>query len=194
MRLDLSLSVCVCAALSLRRWRFLGARKVWGEDIILDTIELIDHAQAVALTYVECFTLRRNALDALLAEYDLPCRVVRNAAKRITLQRALLKYMTQYNGKRGPCSFIMRSMSSGADLVDDRLTIDEKMTVAMEKLDELLDQSQGGGTSRRPSQTHQARRASQRRVLDQIVEREETSSNGGYPVPQQVPGYRFVEA
>ena len=132
--------------LCVKMWRFLGARKVWGEDIILDKIELIDHAQAVALTYVECFTLRRNALDQLLAEYELPCAVVRKAAKRITLQRALLKFLTQHNGKRGPCSFVMRSMSQGADMVDERMNIDEKLSVAMEKLDELL---QGSGASRR---------------------------------------------
>ena len=81
---------------------FLPALQVWGEDMILDSVELIDHAQAVAITYVECFTLRRKALDAILEEHAYPRQIVQRAARRITLQRALLKYLTQLNGKDGP--------------------------------------------------------------------------------------------
>ena len=51
------------------RWRFLRSGKVWGEDIILDSIELIDHSQAVALTYCETYTLRRRDLDSVLREF-----------------------------------------------------------------------------------------------------------------------------
>lgn len=119
-------------------------RQVWGEDIILDNIELVDHAQAVALTYVEAFTLRRNALDSLLGEFDLPRRVVRRAARRIALQRALLKYLTQLAGKRGPASFIMRSMAHGVDEVDDKLTSDRKMDLTLDKLNSLLKDSTRG--------------------------------------------------
>ena len=54
--------------LVVKMWRFLGSGKVWGEDVILDTPELIDHSQAVALTYVEAYTLRRNDLDEILEE------------------------------------------------------------------------------------------------------------------------------
>jgi hypothetical protein len=34
----------------VKMWRFLGNKTVWGEDVIIDNQELIDHAQAVALT------------------------------------------------------------------------------------------------------------------------------------------------
>lgn len=47
-------------------WDF---HQVWGEDIILDRLEFIDHSQAVALTYVEAFTLRREDLDELLVRF-----------------------------------------------------------------------------------------------------------------------------
>ena len=31
--------------LVVKLWRFLGSGKVWGEDMILDTPELVDHSQ-----------------------------------------------------------------------------------------------------------------------------------------------------
>lgn len=34
--------------LTVKNWRFLGTGHTWGEDIILDNPELIDHSQAVA--------------------------------------------------------------------------------------------------------------------------------------------------
>ena len=40
--------------LCVKLWRIIGLRKSWGEDsIMLDNEELVDHAQAVALSYVE---------------------------------------------------------------------------------------------------------------------------------------------
>ena len=57
--------------------RFLQQKKDWGEDMIIDSPELVDHAQAVALTYVEVFTLRRKAFYTLLKEYAEPRQVVR---------------------------------------------------------------------------------------------------------------------
>ena len=44
----------------VRLWRFLGPNSVWGEDMLLESISLICHAQAVALTYVEVFTLNQG--------------------------------------------------------------------------------------------------------------------------------------
>ena len=68
-------------------WRFLGTRRVWGEDMILDIEELIDHSQAVALTYCEVYTLRRHALDVLLDDCEIARRIVFKAKRKITLQR-----------------------------------------------------------------------------------------------------------
>ena len=39
--------------LAVRRWRFLNAGKVWGEDMILDNQRLMDQQPAVCLTYCE---------------------------------------------------------------------------------------------------------------------------------------------
>ena len=46
------------------RWRIISAGKCWGEDMIIDNPELIDHSPAVALTHVEtlfrCFSNLAN--------------------------------------------------------------------------------------------------------------------------------------
>ena len=47
----------------IKLWRILRAGSVWGDDMIIDTISLMDHSQAVALTFVEAFILSRESLD-----------------------------------------------------------------------------------------------------------------------------------
>ena len=42
----------------VRMWRFLVVGTVFGEDMILENKSLVDYAQAVALSYVEAYTLR----------------------------------------------------------------------------------------------------------------------------------------
>jgi len=99
--------------LVVKMWRFLGSGKVWGEDIILNSSELIDHSQAVALTYVEAYTLRRDELDEVLDDFPEAKEHVRKAARRVTMQRALLKYLATQQGKPGPSSFAPSSMAKG---------------------------------------------------------------------------------
>jgi hypothetical protein len=114
--------------------------QVWGEDIILDNEELIDHSQAVALTYVEAYTLRRLSLDSLLAEFPEPRRIVEAAKRRVRLQRALLKYLTQAMGKPGPMSFTMKSMSHGAETVEEKYGLEQKVVMTASALDDLRDE------------------------------------------------------
>ena len=56
--------------------------------MILDTPELIDHSQAVALTYVEAFTLRRNDLDECMADYPLAYKRAQGRAAHYHAARA----------------------------------------------------------------------------------------------------------
>ena len=49
--------------IAVKNWRFMRAGMVWGDDIIIDALHLMDHSQAVALTYIEVFVLTREALD-----------------------------------------------------------------------------------------------------------------------------------
>ena len=97
----------------------------------------MDHAQAVALSYVEVYTLRRHALFTLLEEHPVASAAVQKASRRILLQRAILKHLAMASGKKGPCSFITKSMSTEAEVVDDSLTIEQKLDVTMEKLEKL---------------------------------------------------------
>eukprot|EP00966_Prymnesium_polylepis_P169132 3910941-Prymnesium_polylepis.1 len=71
-------------------WRFLTSGKVWGEDMILDNADLIDHSQGVALTYVEVFSLSRHDLEEVAKEYPEAQRRIRRAARRMAVQRRLL--------------------------------------------------------------------------------------------------------
>lgn len=123
--------------LLVKMWRFLGSGKVWGEDIVLSSEELMDHAQAVALSYVEVYTLRRNALITMLEDHPVAEEVVTRASRRIFLQRALLKHMTQAAGKKGPCSFIMKSMSHDAEVVEEALSTEQKLDATMDALEAL---------------------------------------------------------
>ena len=108
-------------------WRFLGTGKVWGEDIVLDSRELMDHSQAVALTYVEAYTLRRNDLDDVLSEYPEPAARVAKAARRIALQRAMLKYLALARGQTGPRSVVLKEVARGYISVNETFTTEQKV-------------------------------------------------------------------
>ena len=59
--------------------------------MILDSPELIDHSQGVALTYCEAYTLRRRDLETVLEDFPEAKERVRKAMRKMTLQRAMLK-------------------------------------------------------------------------------------------------------
>ena len=109
---------------AVKMWRFLNTGHAWGEDIIIDVPELIDHAQAVALTYLEVGTLRRRDIYAALATFPQALHIVNKAARKIKMQRLLLLFFCKVNGKAGgPKSFVPMSRAKGAGVVteEDRL-------------------------------------------------------------------------
>ena len=121
--------------LVVKMWRFLGARRVWGEDFILnDRDELVDHSQAVALSYVEVYTLRKFALTTLFADHPYAEAMMQRAARRIAVQRALLTYLVRVNGGKGPRSFVPRSMANEPDIVEDEFTMAQKVDMTVAKL------------------------------------------------------------
>ena len=89
------------------------------------------------LSCAQVFTLRRHALDATLAEHPVAAHSVYTAKRRITLQRSVLKYLVQQQGKAGPASFIMGSLSSGAEKVRERLTLEQKVDATSSKLEDV---------------------------------------------------------
>jgi len=113
--------------LVVKMWRFLGRGKTWGEDMVLDSLELMDHSQAVALTYVETFTLRRNDLEEVLLDFPIASERIRKAARRITMQRALLKYMCVHVKQKSVRSFAPRSEASGFTEVRNGMSLEQKV-------------------------------------------------------------------
>ena len=112
----------------VRMWRFLVVGTVFGEDMILEKKSLVDYAQAVALSYVEAYTLRRPDLEEVLHDFPEAAKRVRGAAWRITLQRALLLYMARRQGKSGPRSVALRHQANGYAEVHDSYNIEQRVT------------------------------------------------------------------
>jgi hypothetical protein len=123
--------------------------QVWGEDLILDTAEYIDHSQGVALTYVEAFTLRRNDFEEALMEAPGVAARVRKAAKKLLVQRALLKYLCMHTHGGAPSSFALRSASQGFTELNDDLTLEQKVDTILDTVRE--GSWVGGGGSGPPS-------------------------------------------
>ena len=121
--------------LVVKMWRFLGRGTTWGEDVILDSPELIDHSQAVALTYCETYTLRRADMEAALREAPAVRQLVRRAARKLQIQRAMLKYLCMKWQGRLPKSFSAQSAAQGYSEVyshQDHLSVDQKLTHIVE--------------------------------------------------------------
>ena len=111
----------------VKLWRFLGKGRVWGEDMLLDNQELVDHSQAVALTFVEAFTLKKEDLLDLGGTYPEPWRIVSKRMRRIVLQRALLFYLAKVNSAGAPRSYVTQSSASGYSMVKESLSVEQRL-------------------------------------------------------------------
>ena len=120
---------------------------------MLDAPELRDHSQAVALTYVEAFTLRRNDLDECMNEFPNAKLKIHKAARRITMQRALLKYLCETVEGRPVRSFATRSAARGFTEVRSELTVEQKLDILIRDRDEKMNkQREAGGRTCGPKQ------------------------------------------
>lgn len=131
--------------LVVKMWRFLGTGRVWGEDIILDSPELMDHSQAVALSYVEAYTLSRGQLEDCLQDFPGAQEKVRKASRKILIQRAFLKYLAIQTGKKGPVSFVTKSTANGFSVFKEDLSLEQKVDAIYEKSGNLGGAAGGGG-------------------------------------------------
>jgi len=116
-----------------RLWRFLGQNAVWGEDVLLDSSELMCHAQAVALTYVEVFTLSPTQFAEVAELNPMPMRKVRARMRRMTVYRAVIRHLKQANGDDPPRSFIPKSDAQGFVFSNEAESLDEKLTRRVEE-------------------------------------------------------------
>jgi hypothetical protein len=112
--------------IAVKNWRFMRAGMVWGDDIIIDALHLMDHSQAVALTYIEVFVLTREALDVAAEAFSEAQAIVDHAARRIRLQRALLVYFCERMGSK-PRSFIRAKDAAGYHFVANQMSVEQKV-------------------------------------------------------------------
>lgn len=102
----------------VRLWRFLMPNSVWGEDMLLDDLDLVCHSQAVSLTYVEAVALSKPSFDEAAACFPGPMAKVTRKLRKIRIQRLLLRYMSIKTGQPdGTRSFICREHASGYSYV-----------------------------------------------------------------------------
>lgn len=100
---------------------------MWGDDLILEHRRLMDHSQAVALTYLEVMSLSKEAVDASCDQFPLARRTIDKAALRIRMQRALLLFFCRSRGTK-PRSFIPEDNARGYFFVGPQMTTDEKVS------------------------------------------------------------------
>ena len=119
--------------MAIKNWRFLRAGRVWGDDMILEDQSLMDHSQAVALTYIEVFALSKEALDASCDSFPEGRRAIDRAALRIRMQRALLTHLCAQQGKVTK-SFVSQKNASGYFFVGAQISTDEKVSMVYDAL------------------------------------------------------------
>jgi len=115
----------------IKNWNFMRAGRVWGDDLILENRRLMDHSQAVALTYIEVMSISKEAVDSSCDQFPLARQTIDKAALHIRMQRALLLYFCRKRGVR-PRSFVAEEDATGYFFVGPQMTTDEKVSVLHE--------------------------------------------------------------
>lgn len=149
-RLPLGQLYILTRGVVVRNWRFLGVGKVWGEDVMFTNPRLIDHAQAVAMTYSETYTLRRVDFEDSLGEHPELRPHIERMVRRITIRRALTLYLRS-RAHRAVRSFIPAFQASGYELVDDQITVEQKIDAILASKEEPTPPRPGSPPSGFPS-------------------------------------------
>ena len=81
----------------VKLYRFLGKGRVWGEDALLPQRDfaIVDHSQAVALTFCECMLLRRHDFVRVGNAFPDEIAKIRKRMRTIVLQRYLILSLSQ---------------------------------------------------------------------------------------------------
>ena len=131
----------------------------WGEDVIVTAAALRDQRPVSALTYVEVALLTRDNFDEVLEQFPASARIIKNAAIKIAMQRAIvvvsaattaLKFRRENpNATKGNPQMmsLLESGSKGAQL-DVEAVIPLLMGKSVKSLDDL--EGSGGVASEAP--------------------------------------------
>ena len=82
--------------------------------------------QAVAITYMEGFTLSRNSLDEAAAEFPAAMLSISRAATRVRMQRALIVHCCDLSGTK-PRSFVPQKHAAGFYFAPTDVTLERKV-------------------------------------------------------------------
>lgn len=103
--------------------------------------ELIDHAQAVALTYCEAYIVSRASFSELAKEFPEVWKKVEILIRRKLVARSLLRFVHQLQNRTAgapvrwtPKSFVPASVSNGADWVNENSAMEQKIDNLTEML------------------------------------------------------------
>jgi len=82
----------------------LETRRVWGEDALLPQRDfaIVDHSQAVALTFCECMLLRRHDFVRVGNAFPDEMAKIRKRMRNIVLQRYLILSLSQVGNDVSP--------------------------------------------------------------------------------------------
>ena len=88
----------------VKLYRFLGKGRVWGEDALLPQRDfaIVDHSQAVALTFCECMLLRRHDFVRVGNAFPDEMAKIRKRMRSIVLQRYLILSLSQVGNDVSP--------------------------------------------------------------------------------------------
>lgn len=147
--------------LAIKRWRFISKNKFWGEDMILDQSHLIDYSEAVAMTYLELFTLDRPSLDVVCKTFPECGKRVRAAARRMLIQRLVITAMRDLAGLPPPKSFVLPigqthalppiSLEQKVDILIDSSQVARFKLKSVEGVDDDADQGMAAPPSMAPA-------------------------------------------
>lgn len=99
--------------LAVRMWNFITNGKVWGEDALMPSLTFLDHAQAVALTFVETLALDRVAFLDVMRDFPRQNAIINKRIRQIPLRRALTYYLLKATNGRTVRSFVSRADAAG---------------------------------------------------------------------------------
>jgi len=125
-RLPLGQMYVLRRGMIVRLWRFLGKGRVWGEDMLIEDPELRNHAQGVALTFIETFVLTKADLVSLGADFPGPWQKICSAMQRVTIGRKILLLHAKHTGRK-PRSYIPASCASGYSEVANIISVEKKV-------------------------------------------------------------------
>lgn len=105
--------------------------------MLLENEELLDHSQAVTLTYTEAYTLNESAFEDVANASPIVWRKVHRAMRRVALTRALIRGLNNETKDWKPRSFVPRSAASGYETASNQLDGGRK-SAWEKKMDKML--------------------------------------------------------